>query len=411
MIIKSLEYINYRGLRNGSIDFDPRLTVVVGKNGSGKSSVLQAVAIAVSWIVARIKSEKGVGQYIDDLSVTNGHQNAQIMAEFDEFGTMAIPNKTKTGLPKRYSIDLNGLRRYSNEIRQQLEVTHFKNSVPVFALYGVKRAVIDIPLRIRNTEEHMLETYSDCLHGAAKFREFFMWFRNQEDLENELRLDQGRGEDYSSRELGAFRRAMQRFMPEYTHVRVRRKPLRMTVCKNGEELNVAQLSDGEKIYLALIGDLCRRLALANPTFEDPLEGRGIVLIDEVDLHLHPEWQGEVAERLTRVFPNLQFIISTHSSQVINRVATDKLRLLGNGAVARADYGYGMPTHVVLKDIMGVESEQPKEVTAVICHVYEAIAEGNGERAQQMMLELEKMVPGHPELSRIRRIVEKNLRRR
>ena len=76
MIIRNLEYVNYRGLKTGTIDFDPRLTVVVGKNGSGKSSVLQAVATAVSWIVARIKSEKGIGQYIDDLSVTNGHQNA-----------------------------------------------------------------------------------------------------------------------------------------------------------------------------------------------------------------------------------------------------------------------------------------------------------------------------------------------
>lgn len=245
MIIKRLNYTNYRGLKSGSIDFDARLTVVAGKNGSGKSSVLQAVATAVSWIVARIKSEKGVGQYIDDLSVTNGHQNAQIIAEFDEFGEVSIPNKAKNGLPKRFAIDLNGLRSYSNNTREQLDETNLKSSVPVFALYGVKRAVIDILLRIRNTEEHMLETYKDCLNGAAKFRDFFLWFRNQEDLENEIRLDEG-NENFSSRELGAFRRAMQSFMPEYTNVRVRRKPLRMTVKKDGEELNVAQLSDGEK---------------------------------------------------------------------------------------------------------------------------------------------------------------------
>lgn len=410
MIISRLDYINYRGLRTGCINFDPRLTVVVGKNGSGKSSVLQAVATAVSWIVARIRSEKGVGLYVDDLSVTNGHQNAQIVATFDEFGSVIIPNKTKSGLPKRYGIDLNGLRGYSNEIREQLEASNFQSSVPVFALYGVKRAVIDIPLRIRNTEEHMLETYKDCLNGAAKFRDFFMWFRNQEDLENELRLDEEGNETFSSRELSAFRRAMLGFMPEYTNVRVRRKPLRMTVKKNGEELNVAQLSDGEKIYLALIGDLCRRLVLANPTLEDPLNGRGIVMIDEVDLHLHPKWQGEVAQRLMDVFPNLQFIITTHSSQVINRVATDKLRILGDGEVRTADYSYGMPTNVVLKDIMGVESEQPIEVVEAFDNVYTAIAEGNLQRAQQLLNELVAKVPSHPELTRIRRIVEKNARR-
>lgn len=410
MKIKSIEYINYRGLKTGGVSFDPQLTVVVGKNGSGKSSVLQAVATAVSWIVARIKSEKGVGSYIDELSVTNGHQNAQIIATFDEFGDVSIPNKTKSGLPKRYSIDLNGLRSYSFEIREQLERTNFQSSVPVFALYGVKRAVIEIPLRIRNTEEHMLETYKECLNGAAKFRDFFMWFRNQEDLENEMRLDQEGHANFSSRELGAFRRAMQRFMPEYTNVRVRRKPLRMTVRKEGEELNVAQLSDGEKIYLALIGDLCRRLVLANPTLEDPLNGYGIVMIDEVDLHLHPKWQGEVAQRLTEVFPNIQFIITTHSSQVINRVATEKLRILGNGQVSMANYSYGMPTNVVLKDIMGVDSEQPQEVVDAISDAYTAIAEGNLQRAQQLLDELDATVPGHPELPRIRKIVERNARR-
>ena len=410
MIIRNLDYVNYRGLKNGRIDFDSRLTVVVGKNGSGKSSVLQAVATVVSWIVARVKSEKGVGMYIDELSVTNGHQNAQIVATFDEFGSVSIPNKTKSGLPKRFSIDLNGLRSFSNEIREQLEASNFQSSVPVFALYGVKRAVIDIPLRIRNTEEHMLETYKDCLNDAAKFRDFFVWFRNQEDLENELRLDEDSNEGFSSRELSAFRRAMRSFMPEYSNVRVRRKPLRMTVKKNEEELNVAQLSDGEKIYLALIGDLCRRLVLANPTLDDPLQGRGIVMIDEVDLHLHPKWQGEVAQRLIDVFPNLQFIITTHSSQVINRVATDRLRILNDGEVGRADYSYGMPTNVVLKDIMGVDSEQPKEVVDAINNAYTAIAEGNLQRTQQLLGELEAIVPGHPELTRIRRIVEKNARR-
>lgn len=410
MKIRSIRYVNYRGLKTGEVSFDPQLTVVVGKNGSGKSSVLQAVATAVSWIVARIKSEKGIGSYVDELSVTNGHQNAQIVATFDEFGEVSIPNKTKSGLPKRYSIDLNGLRSYSFEIREQLERTNFQSSVPVFALYGVKRAVIEIPLRIRNTEEHMLETYKECLNGAAKFRDFFMWFRNQEDLENEMRLDQEGHANYSSRELGAFRRAMQRFMPEYTNVRVRRKPLRMTVRKEGDELNVAQLSDGEKIYLALIGDLCRRLVLANPTLEDPLNGYGIVMIDEVDLHLHPKWQGEVAQRLTEVFPNIQFIITTHSSQVINRVATEKLRILGNGQVSMANYSYGMPTNVVLKDIMGVDSEQPQEVVDAISDAYAAIAEGNLQKAQQLLDELDATVPGHPELPRIRKIVERNARR-
>lgn len=411
MIIKSINYVNYRGLRNGSIQFDPRLTVLVGKNGSGKSSVLQAVSTVISWIIARIKSEKGIGSYIEDLSITNGTMHSQIVADFDAFDKLSIPNKTKSGTNKRYTIELNGLRNYSAMLRADLEGTVFRCSVPVFAYYGVKRAVIDIPLRIREKEEHVLDTYNDCLKGAAKFRDFFMWFRSQEDLENELRLENGGREGTYSRELDTFRRAMRVFMPEYTRVRVRRKPLRMVLEKDGEELNVAQLSDGEKIYLALIGDLCRKLVLANPSLEDPLQGGGIVLIDEVDLHLHPKWQGEVANNLMDVFPNVQFIITTHSPQVVNRVPTECLRVLNNGEVANADYGYGLPTEVVLKDIMGVENEQPKEVEETISGFYVAIAEGDMVRAHHLLEDLVATVPEHPEIPRLRKIVERGERRR
>ena len=99
------------------------------------------------------------------------------------------------------------------------------------------------------------------------------------------------------RELDAVRNAIYKFMPEFNKIRVRRNPLQMVVEKKGEQLAVNQLSDGEKTYIALVGDLCRRLVLANPTLENPLEGEGIVLIDELDLHLHPQWQTEITTRL------------------------------------------------------------------------------------------------------------------
>lgn len=410
MLIKSLKYTNYKGLGTGEIKFDPRLTVVVGKNGSGKSSILQGVSLAASWVIARIKSEKGIGTYIDELSITNGRQNAQVTADFDEFGTITIPNRAISGISKKFSLNIDNLKEYANKVRAEMENTNFSNSIPIFAFYGVKRAVIDIPLRIRNKEENMLETYKECLNGAANFRNFFMWFRNQEDLENELRLDSDSRASNYSRELDTFRHAMSVFMDEYTNIKVKRRPLRMVVRKNNEELNVAQLSDGEKIYLALVGDLCRKLVLANPSLTDPLQGKGIVMIDEIDLHLHPKWQGEFASRLTEVFPNLQFIVTTHSPQVINRVPTESLRLLYNGEVYLTEYGYGMPTQVILKDIMGLDYEQPKEIEDTITGIYKSIAENDLDNARDLMLHLEEEVPNHPELTRIRKIVERVSRR-
>ena len=86
--------------------------------------------------------------------------------------------------------------------------------------------------------------------------------------------------------------------------------------KGGREIRVDLLSEGEKCTLAMIGDLARRLILANPAMENPLEGKGIVLIDEIELHMHPSWQRRILSILKEVFPNIQFIVTTHSPQVL-----------------------------------------------------------------------------------------------
>lgn len=413
MVIKSISYTNYKGLHSGSISFDDRLTVIIGKNGSGKTSVLTAVRTLLSWIIARLKSEKSNGSYIEERDITNRHNHAQISGEFDCLTRpITIPNKSKPGITKKYPLDIEGLREYIRTRREEFDRTGFKTSIPVFAYYGVKRAVIDVPLRINEKEYTLLDTYKDCLNGAANFRDFFTWFRNQEDIENELRNRRHYNNPTPpTRELDTFRTALSIFMPEYSDVHVRRKPLRMMVRKGNEELIVNQLSDGEKIFFALIGDLCHRLVLANPTLPDPLQGEGIVLIDEIDLHLHPQWQGDFASRLTQVFPNIQFIISTHSPHVINEVPTASLRILDSDSreATGADYGYGLPSEIVLKDIMGLTHDIPENIASLIDNIY-ANLPADVDEAGRLATELASLVPAHPELVRIRKMIERLDRR-
>lgn len=405
MKLNRIEYTNYRGLKTGTMSFDNNLTVIAGKNGAGKTSVLMAVATAVSWIIARIRAEKGSGSYISEEEITNGYLHSQLTAYFDEFGDgVQIPNRQKKGIAKKYAINIAAIRDYALQKREEIENTNFSTSIPVFAFYGVKRAVLDIPLRIWNKDTNMFDAYGGCLNGAANFRDFFMWFRNQEDIENESRNRNDGVIRDNTRELDTFRRAMAVFMPDYTDIHVRRHPLRMLLNKHGEMLNVAQLSDGEKIYFALIGDLCRRLVLANPTLEDPLLGEGIVMIDELDLHLHPQWQGEIADKLNKVFPNIQFIVTTHSPHVINRIQSSCLRILKNGEILTADYSYGMPSEIVLKDIMGLSNDQPEVVENAFSAIYTAIANGNSDQVMQLYGHLMNEVPEHPELTRVRKLI-------
>jgi hypothetical protein len=96
----------------------------------------------------------------------------------------------------------------------------------------------------------------------------------------------------------------------------------MIAVKHNTELSIAQLSEGEKCILSMAGDLARKLAIANPARKNPLEGEGIVLIDEVDLHLHPEWQGKIMPLLLKTFPNIQFIVTTHSPKILSEITED-----------------------------------------------------------------------------------------
>lgn len=406
MRIKKIDYINYRGLGNGSIQFEDNLTLIVGKNGAGKTSILNAVAIAISWLVSRLKSEKANGFYIDEDSITNGQNHAVLTAYFDEFNKIEIPNKAKKGIAKKFALNIDDMKEFVAEKRNMFDATNFKTSTPVFAFYGVKRAVLDIPLRTRNSEFSLMNAYDDCLNGKANFRNFFIWFRNQEDIENEYKLREKDNISYTSKELDAFRRALSVFMPDYKNIHVRRKPLRMVVEKNDMVLNVSQLSDGEKTFLALIGDLCQRLVLANPTMKDPLLGEGIVLIDELDLHLHPEWQGSFAYNLSRVFKNVQFIVTSHSPHAINRIDSKNLRLLQNAQIYSADYSYGMPSLVVLKDIMGMSHDEPEEIELQRNSLYKKIADGDIVEAKRQLEELEQKVPNYPELVKMRKLVER-----
>jgi predicted ATP-binding protein involved in virulence len=200
-----------------------------------------------------------------------------------------------------------------------------------------------------------LKAFDDSLTGAQTgFDEFFRWFRSLENLENEERRD---SPEYRDHRLEAVRKALPKFMPEFTNLRIRRAPLRMTVFKQGQELIINQLSDGERCLLAMVSDLARRLATVNPGLADPLQGEGIVLIDEIELHFHPKWQRGILPTLSSTFPNCQFIVSTHSPQIVSDVQPDAIYLLRQtpqGLIASHAVGsYGRDSNQILEDLMGV----------------------------------------------------------
>jgi len=421
------------------------VTVFVGNNGSGKTSVLKSLATSLSWLVSRIRSEKGSGSPIPELVIKNGESSAAVDIEVYDFRgnesdpdaegysddnnyymwSVAKARKGRKGEHKSELVEATGL---ADHYRTRLSKNE-ETSVPLMAFYSVERVVIDIPLKIRDKHTFLqLDGYDNSLSQGVDFRRFFEWFREREDTENESGLTDDvletlrlvLGDEHESwaklkdlkassrdRQLTAVRSAIYNFMPEFSNLRVKRKPrLHMSIDKNEEALDVAQLSQGEKSLMALIGDIARRLAVMNPDLENPLMGDGIVMIDEVDMHLHPKWQRSLIKHLSSTFPKCQFVLTTHSPLVISDCENVLTYLIAEDELKELPPLYGEDVNTVLLEIMDTDIRNAK-VNEKLNDLLDAIHDSEINSAKQLLNELEADLPAsNIELSKARLLLRK-----
>jgi predicted ATP-binding protein involved in virulence len=409
-----------------------KVTVLVGNNGAGKTFLLKSLATSLSWFVARVRSEKGNGSPISEDDIKNDTNTAFVdIMLLEDKGQSGNPNanvedyvyywtiaKTRVGRKSEQNSSLNGATELAEYFRAQLSLNDL-TSLPLIAFYPAERVVLDIPLKIRSKHSfQQLDGYDNSLNQGVDFRRFFEWFRDREDVENESAVSEeakknqvelllaelnGDADEIleakkrlnaivSDRQLTAVRNSIYEFMPSFSNLRVRRKPrLHMSIDKNGETLNVAQLSQGEKTLLALVGDIARRLAMMNPGLKKPLHGNGIILIDEVDLHLHPKWQRTLIARLTTTFPNCQFILTTHSPLVISDSKDVLCYLLDDGEISVVDDLYGLDANSVLLQVMDTDIRNA-DVDMRLRALLNTIQDGELNKAKDLLAELSKDLP-------------------
>lgn len=367
MHINRLELTDFKAIQSADINFDGKSSIIFGINGTGKSTILRSVNLLYANIINQIVNRKELKQYyaIQLEDIRYRAKETQIRAEFDingeniEYGRRMVRS---TG--KKYE-NKDGIKKISDIFHDEYVSDEIQGDIPIFANYGTNRLVLDIPLRIRT--HHTFDIYSSlekAIENKIDFRTFFEWYRNQEDYENEKKIEL-ENLNYKDKSLEAVRVAIASMLDECTNLRVVRKPrLEMKIDKGDISVNVSQMSDGEKCTMALFGDLARRLTLANPNKANPLMGNGVVLIDEIELHMHPSWQRKVLKKLKDTFPNIQFIITTHSPIVLSEADDDyKLfytHMTDNGVdvelVGRMD---GYDTSAVLEQFMGTKSINEK----------------------------------------------------
>lgn len=396
---------NYRGIRKLALDMDGKCIVFYGANGVGKSSILRGITQIFSQIIAKASSGRIRPQVLfEEGDIRFGSSKLTIHGVFgfdgdiEETYTRSYQKATRIDLKKE---NLSFFDAFSGQYLRE------GRHLPVFSYYGVNRAVLDIPVRIRTKHDFgMMSAYQNSI-GRTDFRTFFEWFRNQEDIENQEKVSRG-DLGYTDPSLKAVRSAIMSMMPELTDIRIVRNPLRMCATKNGMTLRIEQFSDGEKCLLAMLGDIARRLAIANPYADDPLAGDGIVLIDEVDLHMHPTWQRKIAPILHKTFPNVQFILTTHSPLVLGGLdgAFKAFELVpGEGDIrvnemATAYYD----ANLVLEDKMGTPCISP-EVGQVVSEISACIEQNSIDDAQRLLSQLDQMTNGtHPAITRAKTLI-------
>jgi hypothetical protein len=205
--------------------------------------------------------------------------------------------------------------------------------------------------------------------------------------------------------LDALREVVTSLVPEFSNLRIQEHPrLGFVVDKRGQPFYLHQLSDGERGLLALVFDLTRRLAIANPERDDPIaEGVALVLIDEIELHLHPKWQRNVLPRLCDTFKACQFVVTTHSPLVLGEVPARCVRFLefvdGKVNVFTPSEAYGMDANRILQEFMGAPVRN-RQVEEELTKLFELIDDENFDHARDAISRLEeKLGTTEPELTR------------
>jgi predicted ATP-binding protein involved in virulence len=367
MKLDQLTLSNFRGFDQIDLEFEADITVVAGVNGVGKSGVLKALAAALSQGLPVFTASKEAPFGLSDTDVQFGkpavtlsmalalpsasvHVDVNRTAPLDAAKVKALlerrdelrfaTRETKPGSAEEQALN-DSLRLVEHQLAEPVDLPTVRvlpkdASVPPEDFNLQARKAEQQPFAVFYSTNRLLSRLPPSLPrvrslsvSAAYERALAQPEVSLNDFANWARVvAAGADRAYAARMFRQLSRAIRSFLPGVTHLRLHdtRSP-RFSVRKRGGQLYLEQLSDGERGLLALVFDLSRRLAIANPASANALrEGVALVMIDEIELHLHPKWQRDVTDRLRKTFPGCQFVVTTHSPQVIGEVEARLVRI-------------------------------------------------------------------------------------
>lgn len=410
MKIDHLTLTNYRCFKTLKIDFHSQLTVLVAANGKGKTAILDAIRIAMWPYVSAFDVVSGTmpksGIDIDDVMVHQSKQGTMeqqlpsiISAQATYQNRHISWSRTRTKVSKNSQTSVKEAKSVA-EIGTALQTAVRMNSehdteeqhaeilLPVVAHYGTARLWKQRKLTLSKQDKSAFFSrtfaYVGCLDSASDYKYFQDWFfyiyaADFEQKTQELEHSGFSGLFSDNVRYGKFIEAIAGpvniVLKEQGWSRLRYSPTYQTIVMHHPkygELKVDQLSDGLRIVIALIADIAYRCVRLNPQLAEraPKLSHGMVLIDEIDMHLHPAWQQTIVASLQMAFPNIQFIVTTHSPQVLSTVPDESIRIISEGEIHSAPKGSkGAESSRLLKRILGVDVRPPEDDNTQLLNRY------------------------------------------
>lgn len=352
MKLKKLVLENFRLFKNLEIDFpDSNVIALIGNNGGGKTTILDAITIALTHVTGEIRSNTdayNIDSWFKDNDISISEKEGKIETK------LVFKNKNYSVSIKK-DINQRGLsfNKEPQEFIKEIKNT-LKNDItfclPIISYHNVNRTFREhsVSTKEKYPYDGRAETYNESTslsHGI--YKDFENWFINEENKENSFKVKK-QSLKYKLPSIENIRRAVNNFFDSLSIQNLKTLKVSwgdaeiidfdkihmafVTIEKENKNIPLTKMSSGERMIINMVCDIARRLTIANNHREDALQGEGIVLIDELDLHLHPKWQREIVKALTTTFPKVQFIFTTHSPLIISGIRRENLIVLNDGEI-------------------------------------------------------------------------------
>ena len=398
MKIQSIRLVNFRGIEDLALSFNEQFTVLIGDNGSGKSSILDAVSICLGTILNRTKCPFGIngkksrpllpGEIRKVMMSPDNIEYTDVLLEGEvRYGERSITWKREQTTTAK-SLGYRHARELSDIGFQIVEHLTEQVDLPVIVYHSTARLAYDLHGRKNEYERtgSRLDGYYACLDPRVIKQKFVSWFKTFED--SALKFDKDKTLYY------AFTEAISSMVPGWQDIKfhwglddlVGRQ-------EDGSWLPLSNLSDGYRSVIRLAADIAYRAIKLNPHLGKDVirKSQGVVLIDEIDMHLHPKWQRGIVESLKLTFPNMQFIATTHSPFIVQSLKADEVVNLDGTPIDQHPDTMTLEQNALF---MGVDSPDSKDFDEkeMLATRYLKALDANGE--------------GREEIERLDRLIEK-----